>query len=901
MTVTPRHPTAFSSRPGAAWPEPPEVADVIDLLHYQVDTNPDAMALDDGTRRYRYAELGALVADLAERIGQAGITPGATIAVCLPRSVDAIVALLAILEAGCVYLPLDPDWPHARRHTMCRSAGVALVIGAGEHTNGLPAPHLDLCGPADASRGTTTNTGLPGTRGWSVADPDADAYIIFTSGTTGDPKGVRVSRANLASFLGWLRRAFTADELAVTATCTSFTFDPHLIEVLGPLTIGGCVRVIPDAFALRDVEAGITMVATTPSVAGELLRKGWLPPTLRTLVVGGEVLTPVLADQLLELPHLRRLVNAYGPTEATVLVSIHDVVSPASNPIPLGKPIARSDIIVVNEQGQTVPDGTVGELLITGSQVATGYAADPELSAAKFVSFSRDHGAAMRAYRTGDLGRRRPDGSLEYCGRVDRQVKVRGFRVEPGEIETALGRLDQVAQVAVRAVGEGASAMLVAYVVPSGAFDARQARRQLRETLAEYLVPSRFVTLDSLPLTPQGKLDERALAALSIQPEGSPTSTARRPGAGAAAPTVTMTEAAVAALAQQVLGVTAPVDPSDDFLDDLGGTSLSMIGLLSAMESEFRRQIPIREALEDTTIRGLAALVDDGSERPAPSEPQWDDPRPPLFLINPYVGSVLRQRRLIAELPAGCRVVSIDVHDAGSAINAGSLSMGDLAEHALNQIRAVQPHGPYLLGGHSAGGLVAFEAAQHLTGAGETVAGVLLIDSPASRSRLDYIWAEAVMNWPEFRAASGRDRRSRVRSLIRSRLSVHRRAPTRGPELADSVERATRRTNIASKVYRPSKYPGAVTLLWTDQGHRMARGRESLGWARLVLGDLTCRPIGGDHNTLFDPPHVAGLGAEIERFLDAPGPLAAPDRPEPLDEEPATWLDPDCRELVLAR
>jgi amino acid adenylation domain-containing protein len=890
MTVTHHLPGRNPAGHGGASAQPPAVADVVDLFHHQVDTNPESIAVDDGTRRYNYRELQGLVTDLAERIRLAGVDSGSAVAACLPRSIEGIVSLLAVLEADGVYVPLDPAWPVSRLKTMCDSAGVAAVIGAPELDDHLPGALIEVRFP---SRTETGQARIP-RAGWSTPDPEAGAYIIFTSGTTGTPKGVQISRANLAAFLAWVRTAFSPDELAMTATSISFTFDPHLIEVLGPLCVGGCVRVIPHAFALADVEPGVTMIATTPSVAGELLRKDWLPPTLRTLVVGGEVLSPALAEQLLDQTHLRRLVNAYGPTEATVAVSSFDVTLPACGPIPLGRPITRSGIVVVDDELEPVPDGTIGELVVTGAQVGNGYAADPELSATKFITLAGPAGP-VRAYRTGDLGRRRADGMLEYCGRVDRQVKVRGFRVEPGEIEAALGRLPQVSQAAVRAVGSGSDAILVAFVVPAGPFDPRQARRRLRETLAEYLVPSRFVTVEALPLTAQGKLDERALDALSARTDveeetgvnGSSATPARR-----GTTTRTSTEERVAALAREVLGITGAISADQDFLDDLGGTSLSMIGLLSAMENEFSCRLPVRRALENTTIAGLAALV---SERTADvSDPagtgQWDGNRAPLFLINPYVGSVLRQRRLNAYLPDGCQVIPIDVHDAGSDFEAAGLSIVDLAEQALLQIRAVKPQGPYWLGGHSAGGLVALEAAQRLLATGEEVGGLLLIDTPATRSRLDYLWGEVIMNWPEFRAGRGRDRRSTLRSLIRSRLSIHRRPkPINGTGLAEGIERATRRTNIATKRYRPSAYPGPVTLLWTGQGLRMARGRIALGWDRLVHGPFRAYRIEGDHNTIFDQPYVPGLGAEIGRFLagstlnpgDAPITLADARLPEP--------------------
>ncbi len=661
-------PSSAATRSG---PAPFTSPDVLELVWHGATNNPDAPALDDDTGQVSYGELRNLAMALAARVRGAGVARGAAVGICLPRCVEAVVAILGTLAAGCAYVPLDPDLPRARREAMCTAADVAAVIGLGECGRDLPAPHIEGALPDDAvPAGDLTGV---------AADPAADAYIIFTSGTTGVPNGVRVSRANLAAFAAALADWCAPEDFALTATSTSLSFDPHIIEIFGALTSGGCVRVIPDVAALGAAGDGVTMCATTPSVARELLRSGQLPDSLTTLVVGGEVLPPALAARLLGAHRGLRVINAYGPTEATVFVCAYEVALPIPDPVPLGTPVPGTRLRVVDAGLEPVGAGTTGELLILGPQVATGYVGDRALTRARFVEITDDDGRPVQAYRTGDLGSVGVDGRFHYGGRVDRQLKVRGFRIEPGEVEAALEQLDEIETATVRVAGAGVDAALVAFVVPVGAFDAAAARAELKRTLPDFLVPARFITIDAIPLTRHGKHDDAALTALAAQPVTAPF----RAAAAADAP-LSEAELLVVALAHQVLGTRGAIRAQDDFLDDLGGTSLTLIGLLARMETTFCCRLPIRQALDDTTIGGLAALVDrQGAGRPGPARPSG--PGTPLFLINPYVGSALGYRRLLPHLPPNCPVIPVDVHDAGADVDVPTLSIGDLAECAIRQ------------------------------------------------------------------------------------------------------------------------------------------------------------------------------------------------------------------------
>jgi thioesterase domain-containing protein/acyl carrier protein len=433
------------------------------------------------------------------------------------------------------------------------------------------------------------------------------------------------------------------------------------------------------------------------------------------------------------------------------------------------------------------------------------------------------------------------------------------LEAEPAETERALLQLPAVAQAVVRVSGTGANAALVAYVVPRGPdLDYDDLRSQLRLTLPEYLVPSRFVRLGRLPLNAHGKVDEGALV------KWAPESRHRSTG------TMDEAERTVAEMAMTILRADWDIGPSDNFLDDLGGTSLGLIRLLSAIEQRSGRQLEVRLALQDITIAGLAKLLrpeaEGGTSLPVIGEATGGSlDLVPLFIVHVYVGSALNHRRLAPHLRSE-RVVPIEVHGASrhDRSDQGASSVRELAAEVLAQIKTVQPRGPYLLGGHSAGGMVGFEVARQLGVLGEEVLDLLVIDAPVTRSRLDHVWAEWALNWPELRDASPRELAAMLKGILTSRF--RRRATDAHLPVGPNVERATRQVNVAFSHYRPSSYRGRLTLLWTDHGQRMARGRADLGWTALIDGPIDSRHIPGTHNGIFLGDNAAALGAEVDRF-----------------------------------
>ena len=574
------------------------VASVHGLVAAQAQRAPATEAVRIEGRGIGYAELDMRANRLAHHLLAQGVRNESLVGIYMERSIDMVVALLAVLKAGAAYVPLDPAFPRERIEFMMADAALSCVLTHSTLLAALPPSAAQVMAldalsaaieaqPTDAPPSTTTARSL--------------AYVIYTSGSTGQPKGVQIEHGAVVNFLRSMH-----DEPGIATSdrwvsVTTLSFDIAGLEIFGPLSAGATVVLAPRATALdgRRLAAllddeGATILQATPATWRLLLESGWTgarAPRGLKMLCGGEALPRELAERLLGVRG--ELWNMYGPTETTIWSTVARVRDTA-RPITIGRPIAETSVHVLEPSGLPAPIGVAGELCIGGAGVARGYRNRPELTAEKFVTIT-DGDAAERVYRTGDLVRLRSDGQLEFVGRRDHQVKLRGFRIELEEIEAVLATHDGLRQcvVAVREDTPG-DQRLVAYVVPTSPtdFSADAARATLRRKLPEYMVPNLFVVLEALPLTPNGKVDRKALPAPRVQ--------------AVAAPDLLMNPAQerVAASWRDVLALDR-VGLRDNFFD-LGGHSLLLVKLQARLQRDFATEFPLVELFQRTTVEAQA-------------------------------------------------------------------------------------------------------------------------------------------------------------------------------------------------------------------------------------------------------------------------------------------------------
>ena len=714
--------------------EVPELT-VPELFEQCAARTPDAVAVVCGELALSYGELNERADRLARRLLRLGAGPERLVALALPRSTELVVALLAVLKAGSCYLPLDPGQPSERLGRVLRAAAPALLLTVGALTDQLPddvpgTVTVILDGPDPAAVGARGHVGDEVAERIAPPNPRSPAYVIYTSGSTGEPKGVVVEHRSLGLYLAWARQAYPAVR-GRALVHSPVAFDLTVTGIWAPLTSGGEVHLVSltdDGAAGTGSVPGVpsapaavrqpTFVKATPS---HLTLFDVLPPEYAPsgqLVLGGELLLGAALDEWRARHPGVTVVNEYGPTETTVGCGEFRIEPGDTLPtggITIGRPIWNTQWYVLDTALRPVPPGVTGELYIGGGLQARGYLNQPGLTATRFVAnpFSA---AGARMYRTGDLVKWRPDGRVDFVARVDDQVKVRGFRVELGEIESVIAGLPGVAGAAALVLDDG---RLVAYAVPAagGRLDGAALRSEVSRTVPEYLVPSRIVVLDRLPMTKNGKLDRKALPA----PEPLATVAGRGPRS--------MREEELAALFAEVLGL-EQVGVDDSFFD-LGGHSLLAARLVSRARTVLGTALGIPDLFHSPTVAGLAARLESGADGqdafPCLLPLRTGGRRAPLFCVHPGAGigwvySGLRDR-LDPELP----IYALQAR----GLNAGTAqprSVEEMARDYADQIRSVQPSGPYHLLGWSFGAVVAHAVAAYLQDRGEEVALLALLD-----------------------------------------------------------------------------------------------------------------------------------------------------------------------------
>ncbi|WP_424217345.1 amino acid adenylation domain-containing protein (plasmid) [Streptomyces sp. BI20] len=711
-----------------------EPGTLADAVAEGIARTPDATAIVDGEHVVTFAELDGLVGALAGRLAARGVGQGAVVAVAVPRSLDLIVAVCAVHRAGGAYVPLDPDYPADRLAFMLEDSRPTAVIATPEEAGRLRVPEgVSVLAPRD-SADTARATAV----GPAPADP---AYVIYTSGSTGRPKGVVVPHSAVDNRLRWGQEyhRLTPEDRVLHKTPSSF--DVSVWEIFWPLRVGAAMIVARpeghrDPAYLCELirRERVTVAHFVPSMLDAFLQHpdAGRCDSLRLVVVGGEALTTATARRFHQVLPGVRLVDQYGPTEAAIEVTAWTCrpEDDDGRPVPIGRPVWNTRVHVLDGELRQVPPGVVGELYLDGAQLAYGYLRRPGLTAERFVA-NPYGGPGSRMYRTGDLARLRSDGAVEYLGRVDGQVKVRGFRIELGEIEAALGEHPAVAAGVVMVRQDKGAPRIVAYAVPVAGVTAptvEELREHLRGRLPEHMVPTGYVTLDGLPVTPNGKLDRAALP----EPTAPIVGGARPPRAP-----VTPLEAALTALFAEVLDLPT-VGPEDDFFLS-GGHSLMMVRLVERLRADLGVDLPIRALFDNPSPSALAVRIarEPGVEaRLAPGPVPWEPLLPlrsqggraPLFCVHPVVGDGFGYVGLLRALGPDQPVYALQgIGPAGG--RARPATMGGLAAEYVSRILEVQPRGPYRLLGWSFGGVLVHEMAVQLRERGERVELLAMLDS----------------------------------------------------------------------------------------------------------------------------------------------------------------------------
>ncbi|MCF2133805.1 MULTISPECIES: non-ribosomal peptide synthetase [Mycetohabitans] len=701
------------------------------LFEVQVERTPNATALVYEDQMLSYAQLNAQANRLAHQLIELGVKPDERVAICVAPSLAMVVGLLATLKAGGAYVPLDPAYPGARLVHLLHDAAPEIVLADAVGRAALGEAALvsrTVLDPNTLPEQADTNPSVPELTARHLA------YVIYTSGSTGTPKGVMVEHRGVMNLVHAQIARFEVHAASRVLQSASFSFDASISEILMAFGSGATLYLPPNTARWDQHELWTYLKShaiTHVTLPSALLQHSQALPILSTpltLILAGEAPSVALVQHLSQY---YTIFNAYGPTEATVCATVwrggRDM---NGNVVPIGQPITNTRIYLLDAHSQLVPLGAVGELYIGGAGVARGYLNRPELTAERFVPdpFSDDAGA--RLYKTGDVARYRPDGNLEYLGRNDEQVKIRGFRIEPGEIEACLTAHPRVRDAVVLATGEGSAKRLVAYVQAEADEQlASTLRAHVAAILPEYMVPSAFVRLDAFPLTPNGKLDRRALPApddeaLAHQayevPQGE-------------------LETTLASIWSELLGV-EQVGRHDSFFA-LGGHSLLAVQMISRSRTALGVSIPMHLLFDAPSLAALAQRVSAQGSVPDDSFAvllpiQSHGSRPPLFCVHPVTGLSWHYRGLTSHLEANQPVYGLQARGLDS-VSPLALTIEAMAADYIQQIRLVQPEGPYYLLGWSLGGNVIHSMATQLEQQGERVALLAVLDATPNHTQQD--------------------------------------------------------------------------------------------------------------------------------------------------------------------
>ncbi|MDB9429192.1 amino acid adenylation domain-containing protein [Microcystis aeruginosa CS-555/01A07] len=864
------------------------------LFENQVKRTPEAIAVMFEDQLISYQELNRQANQLAHYLSNLGIKSGERVGVYLERSPLVIVSILSIFKAGGVYVPLDATYPQERLSFMASDANIAVLL---TQTNlkhyflkkTVSIVYLDQ-EKGKISQFSPLNPSL-------TVNPHDLAYIIYTSGSTGQPKGVLLAHQGLSNLAEAQSELFAVETDSRVLQFASISFDASISEIFMSLVKGARLCLISqDTFlnyhklieVLQDYE--ITVLTLPPSILA-MLPEGQFPD-LQTLIVAGEACSGYLVKRW---SNQCRFFNAYGPTEATVCATIAECTQSLDAPS-IGVPIANTQVYLLDSYLQPVPIGIIGELYIGGIGVAQGYLNRPELTDEKFIpnpfiqdydreKFPRNAFYQTKIYKTGDLARYLPDGKIEFLGRIDDQVKIRGIRIELGEIEARICQYPLVKDCVVAAYQADTGQHLVAYLVAQDALSINQ--KQLKAYLQNYLpismIPSQIIILDAFPLTSNGKVNRKALPIpAQCQTLSSEKSVIPRDNLE-----LKLTQIWEHLLKRQ------PISITDDFFD-MGGHSLLALQLMAIIEQEFNIDLPLSILFSRGTIEQLAILLRQSSSissSPSPLVPiQTVGSQPPLFCPHPIGGNVLGYIALGRYLSPDQPFYALEAPGLDGK-QAPYTRIPDLAAYYIKAIQTIKPIGPYFLGGHSFGGLVALEMAQQLQKQGHEIAFLVLMDTPApirgNKTEVidDATWLvkrakvlerffgiKIGVNEIEINSLTPQAQFSYFLAKLRQANLI---PPDAGENMIHSLLAVQKASHQALIDYVPSIYQGKITLLRaTDRLIEDAQGvyadcfcKSDLGWCELTTEPVEQYNVPGDHITMLTEPYVKALASQLKTII----------------------------------
>ncbi len=854
------------------------------LVTQQAEATPEKIAVSFEGQTLTYQELHQRSNQLAHYLQKKGVKPDDLVGICVDRSLEMLVGLLGVLKAGGAYVPIDPNYPPDRVEYMIENSQAKVLLTQQRLVKHLPTKAakeaLVICLDADWSLIAQESQETP----IASVTPENMAYVIYTSGSTGKPKGVQVLHRGAVNFLNSMREQPGICEADILLSVTTLSFDIAVLELYLPLTVGAQVVILSREAAMDGrkllktiAQSGITILQATPATWRLLLESGWEGQSPMKMLSGGEAIPKELAAQLLTKG--TELWNMYGPTETTVWSTVYQIKD-AQQRILIGKPIANTDIYILDPLLQPVPVGVAGELHIGGSGLARGYLQRDDLTTERFIP--NPFRETERIYKTGDLARYLPDGNIECLGRLDFQVKIRGFRIELGEIESVLVKHPNVQQavVIVREDFPG-DKRLVSYIVAVNNQNPtiQELRSLLKEYVPEYMVPSIFVFLEALPLTPNGKVDRKALPAPEQSREAAiipatqkaldlpaHTTQEKPEKPGKIAKPKDDLEVQLVNIWEEVLHI-SPISTTDNFFE-MGGHSLLAISLIREIEKTYNKELPLPILFQSQTIQQLANTLRKqrfSSSSQALVTIQKGSSKLPLFFIY----GIFLYYNLSRHLGKDQTCYGVYVKEEVNMFQRNkldqsptpSVSIPYLATRYLKEIQKHQPKGPYLLAGESLGGLVAFEMAHQLHLQGEEVALMCLLDSAIPGKNKLSLSQKLAFHIKKLRQQG-------ISYLFQKILkSKTKSTPDINIDNVNNnrVDPLLEFREYAFNSYKPQPYPGRAVLFRAMEESHFSTLEN---WNELLLEGLDIYDIPGNHLSILQEPNVPLLAEKMRVHID---------------------------------